>query len=146
MNLLQTISTLKNIASLQPNVRKVDSGDVYDIMNGNGSIEYPCVVISQNNHSEDERMWHFSFTLFYIDRLLDNLDSNMVEIQSIGQEVISNILRQFSDYADVDFPTNVRYTPFTQKFVDLTAGMYAQFTLDTFKDNRCPDGMIGSSC
>ena len=146
MNLIQTISTLESVAKLQPVVRKVDSGDVYDIMNGNGSIEYPCVVISQNNHTEDERWWHFSFTVFYIDRLLDNLDSNMVEIQSIGQEVISNILRQFCEYSDVDFPTNVRYTPFTQKFVDLTAGMYSQFTLDVFKDNSCPDFRVESNC
>lgn len=146
MNLLQTISTLKKIAELNPSVQHVQNGDVYDIMNGSGSMRYPCIVISQDNHTEDERMYHFSFTIFYIDRLLDNLESNMVEIQSIGQEVISNILRQFCNYADVDFPSNVRYTPFEQKFVDLTAGMYAQFTLSVFRDNVCPDFNVEPKC
>lgn len=148
MNLIQTTNTMKRIGELQPNVSMCVDGDIYDVLNATPVVtaKYPCIVISQDTHSETETMRRYSFTLFYADRLVDDLEDNRLDVQSTGIDTISNVIRQFCQYTDTDFPTDIRYTPFTQRFASLCAGAYAQFTFETFKDDRCPDGDIEAIC
>lgn len=132
MTLYQIIRRLETFALTLPNVRTASDGDVYTGLNDNPELKYGVFFITQNTHQEYEDMDRYGLTLFYIDRLDDTLEDNRLQIQSIGKEVISVILRDFCEEYDIDLPT-INYTPFTQKFKDETAGVYAQLTIDVIK-------------
>lgn len=138
MTLYQVIKGFKEIALTAPNIRTASDGDVYAGMNDNPRLKYGVFFITQNTHQEYEQMDRYGLTLFYIDRLDDTLEDNRLQIQSIGKELLSGIIRDFCDQYDCDLPEMV-YTPFTQKFKDLTAGIYVQITLDIFKDSCYDD-------
>lgn len=140
MTLHEIVTIFEQIALAQPNVLTAESGSVYDILNGNPSVKYKAFVITQNTHRETETSDIYGLTLFMIDRLNDRLD-NHVRIQSTAKEQLSNIVRIFIDNYDLEFPDNVIYTPFQQKFKDLTAGCYVQLNLEIFK-SPCYDGEV----
>ena len=121
-----------------PNVRTASDGDVYAALNDNPTLEYGVFFITQNTHQEFEQMDRYGLTLFYIDRLDDTLEDNRLQIQSIGKETLSTIIRDFCDEYDIDLPTML-YTPFTQKFKDLTAGVYVTIDLEIYKDSCYDD-------
>lgn len=138
MTLYQTVKTLETIALAQPNVRTVDNGSVYTIMDNNPSIRYASVVISQTIHREDENTDYYGFNVFYIDRLDDTLENNRLQIQSIAKETLSNIFKVAKQEFDMEY-SSISYHPFTQKFVDETAGMYATVEFEISKDNICEE-------
>lgn len=138
MTLLQIVDNLERIALTQPNIRSVSEGDIYSFMNNNPSVKYGVFFILQNNHTEYQEYTNYNFTLFFIDRLEDDLESNRIRIQSNGMQVISNIVSMLCERFDLDFP-NMQYTPFTQKFVDLTAGIYATISFNIYKNSICAD-------
>lgn len=129
MTLYETISVLKKLALTQPNVRDAKDGSIYDIMNANPSCQYSSVVITQNTHREVEMFDRYGLTIFYVDRLVDNLEGNRLQIQSIGKEVLSNMINTFCTDFDVECD-EISYTPFTEKFVDECAGVYCSITLE----------------
>lgn len=138
MTLYQVIEGLKNIALTHPNIRTAKDGSVYDIMNANPSVKYGAFVVTQNVHRQTEMFDYYGLTLFYIDRLNDDLESNRLQIQSFAKQVLGNIINVFCNEYDVDVPT-ITYQSFTQNFVDETAGQYAQFELEIPKDILCPE-------
>lgn len=138
MTLYNVIRNLENFALAIPNIRTASDGDVYDAMNNNPTLQYGVFFITQNTHQEFEQMDRYGLTLFYIDRLDDTLEDNRLQIQSIGKEVLSTIIRDFCDEYDIDLPTML-YTPFTQKFKDLTAGVYVTIDLEIYKDSCYDD-------
>lgn len=138
MTLYQVIDGLKNIALTHPNIRTAKDGSVYEIMNANPSVKYGAFVVTQNVHRQTETFDYYGLTLFYIDRLDDDLESNRLQIQSFAKQVLGNIINVFCNEYDVDVPT-ITYQSFTQKFVDETAGQYAQFELEIPKDILCPE-------
>lgn len=139
MTLYQVVEGLKNIALTHPNIRTAKDGSVYDIMNANPSLKYGAFVVTQTRHRTDEMFDHYGFVLFYIDRLVDDLETNRLQIQSFGKQVLSNIVHSFCDEYDIDLPI-ITYTPFTQKFLDETSGMYCEFELEVPKDILCSEG------
>ena len=138
MTLLQTIDKLQTIALTQPNVRTAGEGNIYDKMNTNPSVKYGVFFITQNTHIEYEESDRYGFTLFYVDRLEDDMESNRLRIQSHGKQVLGNIITMFCNEFDIDFP-EITYTPFTEKFVDLTAGVYATISFNIYKNSICAD-------
>ena len=139
MTLLQIVDKFERIALSQPNINSVGEGNVYDFNNDNPNLKYGVFFITQNTHIEYEESDRYGLTLFYIDRLEDDLESNRLRIQSHGKQVLGNIITMFCNDFDIDFP-EITYTPFTQKFVDLTAGVYANILIDVYKDTLCEDG------
>ena len=139
MNLYQIVTALKDIALTHPNIRTSKDGNVYDIMNTNPSTKYSVFVVSQTTHRQTEQFDYYGFNLFYIDRLVDNLETNRLQIQSIGKQVLGNIIATFCEDYDVDFPQTVRYTPFTQKFQDETAGQYVTLEFEIPRDIICAE-------
>lgn len=137
MTLYQVITTLQDIAITQPNVRTATNGDIYEVMNGNPSVKYGVFHITQNNHQTFPDYDIYSLSLFYLDRNEDD-DANTLQIQSIGKEVIDNIVKIFCEGFDADFPT-ITFTPFTQRFDDDTAGVFANIQLEVYKDWNCAD-------
>lgn len=137
MTLYNVIRTLQKIALQQPNVRSTGDGDIYNWMNGNDGQKYGCFFITQGTHSGSLDEDRYNLTLFYVDRLDDTLEENRLSIQSIGRECLDNIIRTFVEEYELDYP-DVNYTPFTQKFIDETAGMYATLTI-TIEKGICEE-------
>ena len=141
MTLYEIIGILKKIALTQPNIRSASDGSVYDKMNTNPSVEYDVVHIQQTTHQEDFETDYYGLQLFYISRLEDSLEDNRLQIQSIGKELLGNIIRTFCENFSIDYPT-ITYIPFTQKFADLTAGVYCNIRLEVPKDIICADDYL----
>lgn len=139
MTLYNVIRGLERIAKTHPNIRTADDGSVYEIMNSNPSIKYGAFVVTQNQHRQTEQFDYYSLTLFYIDRLKDDLESNRLQIQSFAKQVLGNIIVSFCEEYDVDLPITITYQPFTEKFVDLCAGQYAQIELEIPRDIICAE-------
>ena len=142
MTLYQIINTLKQIALTQPNVKSATDGSVYDVMNANPSVKYNVVHFSQTTHQSDEEFDYYGLNIFYISRLEDSLEDNRLQIQSIGKEILDNIIRTFCENWNIEFPT-ITYYPFTQKFADLCAGAYCNVRLEVPKELICADDFIG---
>lgn len=138
MTLLQIIDTLKAIALTQHNIRTATDGDIYEALNGNLSVKYGAFHVNQTSHQTTENTDVYGLNLFFVDRLEDD-DSNRLQIQSIGKTVLDNIVRAFCEQFDADIPT-ITYTPFTQRFTDMTAGVFATVTLTVFKEWSCAEG------
>ena len=138
MTLYQITKALESIAMTHPNIRTASDGSIYTIMNANPSVKYGAFVVTQTRHRTDEMFDHYGFVLFYIDRLVDDLETNRLQIQSIGKQLLSNIVHTFCDEYDIDLPT-ITFTPFQQKFLDETAGMYCEFELEVPKDILCSE-------
>ena len=142
MTLYQIISTLKQIALTQPNVKSATDGSVYDVMNANPSVKYNVVHFSQTTHQSDEEFDYYGLNIFYISRLEDSLEDNRLQIQSIAKEVLDNIIRTFCENWGIEFPS-ITYIPFTQKFADLCAGQYCTVRIEVPRELICADDYIG---
>ena len=123
-NLLRTLKSLSNTHSL---VNDYAEGDVYEYMNS-GMHKYPCVFMTMNNITSDTESTNYAFTMFYIDRLISD-GSNKINVQSIGVQVIKQILSKLFDiYPEIEI-SSTEYTPFTEKFADDCAGVFCQISL-----------------
>lgn len=140
MTLLELINILKKIGLQQHNIRTAEEGSVYDIMNTNPSIKYNAFVISQQNHRKTEQFAYYTFNLFVIDRLVDDLESNRTQAQSMAIESLSNIIHILENVYDIEIESDMNFTTFTQKFADECAGAYLQATLITENTLYCADG------
>lgn len=138
MTLATIIETLKMIALKHPNVNSAYEGNIYDILNSNPNNKYASVVITQQSHTTDEVYDHYGFVIFYVDRLVDDMEDNRVQIQSCGKSLLGNIITFFCEEFEAECD-NITYQPFTQKFVDMTCGVYCTITIDTVKDVICPE-------
>lgn len=138
MTLYQVIEGLKSIALTHPNIRTAEDGSVYDVMNANPSVKYGAFVVTQNTHRQGEMFDYYGLTLFFIDRLRDDMETNRLQIQSFAKQVLGNIVHVFCDEYDVDVP-EITYQSFTQRFQDECAGMYCQLILEVPKDILCAE-------
>lgn len=135
MTLYNIIQIIKDIASKQPTVGSVNEGDVYAI-NSSPSVKYANITITQTTHSQDEMFDNYSFHIFYTDRLVDDMEKNRLQIQSIGKEVLSNIVTILEEKYNIEHQ-NISFQPFTQRFTDECAGMYITITLVAQRDIIC---------
>lgn len=138
MTLGKIIDTLKMIALKHPNVNSAYEGNIYDILNSKPDNKYASVVITQQSHTTDETYDHYGFVIFYVDRLVDDLEENRVQIQSIGKSMLGNIITAFCNEFEAECD-NIIYQPFTQRFTDETAGVYCTITIDIIKDAYCAE-------
>lgn len=143
MTLFDTISLLEQIALRQPNVRTAREGNIFDILNANPSVEYAAVIITQGLHQQDETWNHYRFTVFYADRLESDLDSNRLQVQSAGKEVLNNIIRTLTSKFDAECD-DITYQPFTQRFADECAGVFASVVIDVPVDYTCAEDYADS--
>lgn len=137
MTLYKLIEIIKNISLKHPNVGSVNEGDIYTI-NSSPSVKYANVTITQNSHSQDSTYDHYGLTLFYTDRLVDDMESNRLQIQSTGKQMLSNIINYICDEFDIECD-NISFQPFTQRFTDECAGVYATITVDVIKETLCAE-------
>lgn len=139
MTLYQVIKQLERIALSQHNVRYAGEGDLYRDLNAQPSIKYDVFYITQNQHQSGEEFDMFNFNLFYISRQVDTEAGNALQIQSIGKEVLENIIKIFCEEYDSEVYGTIIWQPFVQRFSDLCSGIYATLTLEVPKDTTCID-------
>ena len=138
MTLYEIINILEKISLQHPYIRTSAEGSIYDFMNANPSIKYGVFFASQTTHRETDEMDYYGFNLFVVDRLNDTMESNRLQIQSASKVILSNIIHTICNNFDIDYES-IRYTPFTQKFVDECAGMYATVVFEVPKNYVCPE-------
>ena len=138
MTLLNVIDTIKMFALKHPNINSAYEGNIYDIMNANPQQKYASVVLTQQSHTQDDMYDHYGFNIFYIDRLVDDLEENRLQIQSTGKNMLSNIIKAFCEEFDAECD-NISYQTFTERFVDECAGVYCTITIDMVKDIYCTE-------
>ncbi len=141
MTLYEVVNSITEIAKNQPTVRTVGEGSIYTFLNGSPNTKYCVVFLQQTTHRQTEDYDYYGFNIFFIDRLSDanGVDNNRLQIQSIGKEVLRNIIKTFCAENDCDFYSEIRYYPFTEKFVDTTAGVYASLEFEIPIDYTCEE-------
>lgn len=137
MTLKNVVDIIKYVSMSQPNVRQFAEGSVYDI-NSNPSNKYANIVLTQREHFETEQTYTFNFIIFYVDRLVDDIDTNRLQIQSAGISVLSNIFRTLENEYDFEILEKT-YTTWTQKFIDECSGVYANVRITVYKDVVCEE-------
>lgn len=138
MTLAQFIRAIGRICLQQKNVRTFGQGDLYADMVA-PDLKYTVMYVTQNQHQSEENVDRYSINLFYIDRQ-ENIDGdNMLQVQSIGKEVIENVVRIFCETYYAEVYGTIYFQPFIQRWSDLTCGVYAIITLEVPKDSLCID-------
>ena len=141
MTYYEIISNLKACALEEPNINFVGSKDIYEL-NSLPTIEYNVFYITPNTFSVDEDTITYSLNLYFIARW-DETDNNQLEEQSAGMLALQNIINRFNNlYPEVEIAYPLIYTPFYQKFKDITCGVFvrADFQVDNTL-GTCTDDM-----
>ena len=121
MTLLDVIRIMEKAAANQPAVGMIVRNDIFRL-NGFADARYGVFAWTQQQHATvSEDLIRFSFTIFYVDRLTFD-QSNQVEVQSVGIEVLGNIIRTMEDAGC--FPGTATFTTFNQRFLDECAGVF----------------------
>lgn len=139
MTLSNTIRFLEKVALLQPAVKQVVPNDIFRL-NALPNAQYAVFGWTQGQHSidVDESLATYSFTLFYIDRLTEDL-GNQVEIQSVGIQVLDNIIRTM-ERAGAAIAAPYTFTTFNQRFLDECAGVYVTVGFRVPLNGICEEG------
>lgn len=138
MRLQDLIHRMEVIASHQPAVNMLVRNDVFRI-NQSPVNRFGIFAWTQGTHraSIENNLITYSFSLFYVDRLNDDV-SNQIEVQSVGVQVLDNIIRQLDEEGVI---VNDAYTfqPFNQRFTDLCAGVYCEVSLSVPASGICAE-------
>ena len=134
MNYYNFVNTILETAKSHKLVYEVGEGDIYEHLNS-GDHKYPCVFLTVQNVDSNGTQMTVTGSIFYVDVLLSDT-SNKLQIQSTGMTTLQQIfMRLMDNYPDFDLRTG-RYTPFDEKFADLCAGVFSNFTI-SFMDDTC---------
>ena len=106
--------------------------DIYQI-NNNPDISYPVLVIESDETRETLDLWQYRFRLTYVDILAED-QSNLIDIQSTGMELLSKLLRNIPENWNL---TSSSYRTFLQRFNDECSGAYCWITLEVSKEDIC---------
>ena len=144
MRYFDFIKEIKEISTSHILVNEYGEGDIYEYLN-NGEHKYPCIFLTVTNLTTTDSGTAINFTLFYTDRLVEN-QANKTSIQSTGISVIKQILSKYEQLHPEYLLSNVNYTPFTEKFTDMCAGVFAEVVVENLienlegYDNECEEG------
>lgn len=133
MTYYKLLKTLRQLSLKHYLLNEFGDGDVYEYMNS-GNHKYPCLFITLSNISTDTESTQYKFTLFYIDRLTDDL-SNKINVQSTGVEVIKHVLSKLVSEIGTFDVTSTDFTMFTEKFADMCGGVFCNVVMDDYTEN-----------
>ena len=102
-------------------------------INNNPDISYPVLVIESDETRETLDLWQYRFRLTYVDILAED-QSNLIDIQSTGMELLSKLLRNIPENWNL---TSSSYRTFLQRFNDECSGVYCWITLEVPKEDIC---------
>lgn len=137
MTLREVINAIELTAAEQPSVRQIVREDVFRI-NALTNRKYGIFAWLQGQHSATvaNGFVSYNFTLFYVDRLTGS-KANAVDVQSAGMQTIDNVIRTLDE---AGLPAE-SYTiqPFTQRFTDECAGVFAVVSFSVPVNSLCPE-------
>ncbi len=136
MTLLETVKAIEAAALRQPSVNQIVANDIFRL-NTLPDARYGVFAWTQGQHEIGDEMQTFVFTFFYVDRLTADL-ANEVEIQSVGIQTLSNIIRTLEEWGILPDGSWTAQT-FRQRFLDECAGVFASVNLQVPIDWICPD-------
>lgn len=136
MTLQQVIQAIERAAGLQPSVRHIVRNDVFRL-NDIPDAQYGAFAWTQQQHTIGDDLNYFSFAFFYVDRLTEDR-SNEIEVQSVGIDTLSGILRRL-ETEDIPAVGAVTAQTFNQRFADECAGAWCNVRLEVPAENVCPD-------
>lgn len=142
MTLLEVIRSIERAAAMQPAVAMIVENDVFRL-NSYADARYGVFAWTQGRHRSDATApdWvRYSFTLFYVDRLRNDI-ANQVEVQSIGMDILQNVLRILRD-AGIE-PESYEFQTFNQRFTDECAGVYCSAVLLVEAGTECAEDENG---
>ena len=113
-------------------IKTVFVQDIYQI-NNNPDISYPVLVIESDETRETLDLWQYRFRLTYVDILAED-QSNLIDIQSTGMELLSKLLRDIPENWNL---TSSSYRTFLQRFNDECSGTYCWINLEVPKEDIC---------
>ena len=137
MTLKEITRTIEATALNQPSINMVVRNDIFRL-NATQDARYGVFGWTQQQHTEemDTDLITYNFTFFYVDRLTEDR-SNEVEIQSVGIQTLSNIIRALQEkgiYAEM-----WQYQTFNQRFHDECAGVYTNVALQVNVNYVCEE-------
>lgn len=122
---------LVNSAFAGPSIYAINAEDIK---------EYPFIYISPTgSHTLKENTTRFNFTIFAVDRLLED-SSNEDSIGSVSVETIRNLhlqLKKLSFITDIQQEIDVRLFTETERMADRCAGAYATLWLEVLNSTTC---------
>ena len=138
MTLSDTIRMLEIVASSQPPIKSIVRNDIFRL-NSFPDAKYSVFGWTQGQHTSDldSSFYTYRFTFFYIDRLTAD-QKNETEIQSVGIQVLDNILRMLADQG-VETDGDWQFTTFNQRFLDECSGVYCTAALIVPVNGLCSD-------
>ena len=113
-------------------IKTVFVQDIYQI-NNNPDISYPVLAIESDETRETLDLWQYRFRLTYVDILAED-QSNLIDIQSTGMELLSKLLRDIPENWNL---TSSSYRTFLQRFNDECSGVYSWITLEVPQEDIC---------
>lgn len=128
MTLVEVIRAIEDAAAVQPAVAMIVENDVFRL-NSYADARYGVFAWTQGRHRVDSMTpdWiRYNFTFFYVDRLRNDI-ANQVEVQSVGIEVIRNVLAILRERG-ID-AESAEFQTFNQRFSDECAGVYCSTVL-----------------
>lgn len=137
MDLYATIRTIEGLAAQQPPVASICRNDIY-LLNACKDVRYGVFAWTQGAHrvSADGATLRLAFYLYYVDRLSDG-GGNTLEVQSVGVEVLRNLLAGMTERGIGNEGAVIR--TFTERFADECAGAYAEVTFQVPAAYACEE-------
>lgn len=132
MNYFTLVNTILETAGKHKLIRETYYGDIYEFEN-RGSRQYNNFVLTIQGVTESNDITTYQFNAFVTDRLTDD-KSNLIEVQSLSKTILSQILKKCFDNI-----SDITYTFWTEKFNDLCAGCYANFSISLPNEAICTD-------
>ena len=138
MTLSDTIRAIESVAAGIPSVASIVRNDIFRL-NSLPNAEYAVFGWTQGQHSASvaSSLVTFNFTFFYIDRLTADR-KNEIEIQSVGIQVLDNIIRSL-EMKTVFADNSYNFTTFNQRFVDECAGVFTNVALTVPVTDLCEE-------
>ena len=138
MTLTDTIRRIELVAASIPSVSSIVRNDIFRL-NSLPDVDYAVFGWTQGTHTASvvSSLITFNFTFFYIDRLTSD-KRNELEIQSVGIQVLDNIIRTL-EAKTVYAENTYTFTTFNQRFLDECAGVFTNVALQVPLSDLCEE-------
>lgn len=138
MTLSELIRKIEVAASGTPSVSSIVRNDIFRL-NSLPNAEYAVFGWTQGQHytTVTSSLITYNFTFFYIDRLRAD-KRNELEIQSVGIQVLDNLIRTL-ELNGVYAESQYNFTTFNQRFLDECAGVFTNVALTVPVSDLCEE-------
>ena len=138
MNLTSIIETIKQYLKVDQRVASTTIDDVYESWNRtNSSKQYMSAVVDFVTSSYNADYVDYNF-IIYVGSVINEQQTNIYPLFSVADSIIQQLLHKIDvDANELNLVIPNIITPFRQKFEDVIAGCYCQFTIRVSADIIC---------